>query len=100
MGDRLSVLRDPAPQAGAKVAYTGTAGTTTTWRAGPTCVWVWSTTDCYVAAGEGVVATVDDIPMPANQPMMISLPPGTGAPWQVSAIQIATGGTIYAKPFV
>jgi hypothetical protein len=38
--------------------------------------------------------------MPANQPMMISLPPGTGAPWQVSAIQIATGGTIYAKPFV
>ena len=23
---------------------------------------------------------------------------GTGAPWRVSAIQVSTGGTVYAKP--
>jgi len=26
------------------------------------------------------------------------LPTGTGAPWRVSAIQTAAGGTLYARP--
>jgi hypothetical protein len=26
------------------------------------------------------------------------VPSGTGAPWRVSAIQVSTGGTLYAKP--
>jgi hypothetical protein len=26
------------------------------------------------------------------------VPEGTGAPWRVSAIQVSTGGTVYAKP--
>jgi hypothetical protein len=26
------------------------------------------------------------------------VPKGTGAPWRVSAIQVAAGGNVYAKP--
>ncbi len=55
--------------------YTGTAGSTTAWEPGPQGVVVWSTTNAYIRVGEG-----------------------TGAPWRVSAIQVAAAGTVYAKP--
>lgn len=80
------------------VAYTGTAGSTGTWPAGPQGVLVWSTTSAHVAVGEGLTATTADTPIPANTPIMFKVPGGTGAPWRVSAIQTATGGTVYAKP--
>lgn len=79
-------------------AFTGTAGSTATWPAGPQGVLVWSTSDCYVRVGEGVTATTADTPVPANTPIPFFVPAGTGAPWRVSAIQISAGGTIYAKP--
>ncbi len=80
------------------VAYTGTAGSTATWNAGPQGVLVWSTTDAYIRVGEGVTATTSDTPIPAGTPVPFFVPQGTGAPWRVSAIQVAAGGTVYAKP--
>jgi len=80
------------------VAFTGSAGSTGTWPAGPQGVLVWSTTDCYVRVGEDVTATTADTPVPAFTPIPFAVPNGTGAPWRVSAIQISEGGTVYAKP--
>lgn len=80
-------------------AYTGTAGSTSTWPAGPQGVVVWSDQACYVIVGEGVTATTSNAtPVPANTPIPFQVPPGTGAPWRVSAIQVSSGGTIYCKP--
>ena len=79
--------------------YTGTAGSTATWPAGPQGVVVWSDQACYVLVGEGVTATsANGTPIPANTPIPFVVPQGTGAPWRVSAIQISAGGTVYAKP--
>jgi hypothetical protein len=84
--------------AAASAAYTGTAGSTSAWPAGPQGVVIWCTTAAYVAVGEGVTATSNSTPIPANTPIPFVVPQGTGAPWRVSAIQIASGGTVYAKP--
>ncbi|MEY3782031.1 MAG: hypothetical protein RIS97_209 [Pseudomonadota bacterium] len=90
---------------GAKsVAYTGTAGVTGTWPAGPQGVLVWCTTDAYIRVGDSVTATTADTPIPAGTPIPFNVPQpstgaaGTGAPWRVSAIQVASGGTLYCKP--
>lgn len=80
------------------VAYTGTAGATGTWPAGPQGVVVWATTDAYIRVGEGVTATTSDTPIPAGTPIPFAVPSGTGAAWRVSAVQISSGGTVYAKP--
>jgi hypothetical protein len=80
------------------VAYTGTAGSTTGWNAGPQGVLVWSSTDAYVRVGEGVTATTADTPLPAGTPVLFTVPQGAGGIWRVSAIQITAGGTVYAKP--
>ena len=84
---------------GAKsVAFTGTAGSTGTWPAGPQGVLIWATTDCYVRVGAGVTATTADTPVPSYTPITFYVPYITGEPWRVSAIQISAGGTVYAKP--
>jgi hypothetical protein len=80
------------------VAYTGTAGSTTGWNAGPQGVLVWCTTDAYIRVGNAVTATTADTPLPANTPVPFTVPKGTGGLWRVSAIQVAAGGTLYAKP--
>jgi hypothetical protein len=80
------------------VAYTGTAGSTATWNAGPQGVVVWSDQACYIEVGEGVTATTSSTPIPANTPIPFKVPQGTGAQWRVSAIQVSAGGTIYCKP--
>ena len=79
-------------------AYTGTAGSTTGWNAGPQGVLVWSTTDMYVRVGEGVTATSSDTPIPAFTPVPFTVPQGAGGVWRVSALQIGVSGTVYAKP--
>lgn len=79
------------------VAYTGTAGSTSTWGVGPSAVMVWSTTDAHVRVGAGVTATTADTPIPAFSPVLIAVEP-EGDPWRVSAIQVSAGGTVYAKP--
>lgn len=80
------------------VAFTGTAGSTSGWNAGPEGVMVWSTEPCYVAVGEGVTATTSDTPIPAFTPIPFKIPTGTSGLWRVSAIQISSGGTVYCKP--
>jgi len=79
-------------------AFTGTAGSTATWNAGPQGVVVWATEPCYVAVGEGATATTASTPVPAFTPIPFVVPQGTGAPWRVSAIQLSAGGNVYAKP--
>jgi hypothetical protein len=79
-------------------AFTGTAGSTSTWPAGPQGVVVWADAACYIRVGEGVTATTADTPIPANTPIPFVVPQGSGAPWRVSAIQISAGGNVYAKP--
>lgn len=96
--DRMSVLRTPAADAKTQT-YTGTAGVTGTWQPAFPCVMIWCTTAAYVAVGEGVTATVASTPIPANTPIFLPVPEGTGAPWRVSAVQIASGGSVYAQPF-
>ena len=98
--EMLRPLMD-AQYAGANAAYTGTAGSTSTWPAGPQGVLVTCTTAAYVRVGEGVTATTGDTYLPANTLFYVPQPGGgggTGAPWRVSAIQVASGGTVYAKP--
>ncbi len=81
------------------VAYTGTAGSTTAWNPGPQGVVIWSDQACYVEIGVGAVATTASCAIPANQAFAFAVPLNTsGAPWRVSAIQVSTGGTVYAKP--
>lgn len=79
-------------------AYTGTAGSTTGWPAGPQGVLVWSSSDAYIRVGEGVTATTADTPLPSGTPVLFTVPQGSGGIWRVSAIQISAGGTVYAKP--
>ncbi len=78
--------------------YTGTAGTVSGWMAGPERVLVVCTTAAYVRVGEGVTATTADLYIPAYTPYVIGVPPGTSSTWTVSAIQVASGGSVYAKP--
>lgn len=83
------------------VAYTGTAGSTAGWAYGPTDVLVWATTDAYITVGNGVTATTSMTPIPAYTPVLMRIPNPAGAGatlWRVSAIQVASGGTVYAKP--
>lgn len=81
------------------VAYTGTAGNTSTWAPGPQGVIVWSDQACYVEVGVGAVATTASTPIPPYTPIPFAVPlDTTGAPWRVSAIQVAIGGTVYCKP--
>jgi hypothetical protein len=96
----MELLRplDDAGFATQSVAYTGTAGSVTGWNAGPQGVLVWCTTDAYILVGEGATATSSSTPLPANTPVPIFVPSGTGAVWRVSAIQVSAGGTMYAKP--
>lgn len=80
------------------VAYTGTAGSTSGWNAGPQGVLVWCTTDAYITVGNGVTATSSSTPIPAYTPVPITVPQGTGGIWRVSAIRVSADGTLYAKP--
>ena len=79
-------------------SYTGTAGSTTGWNAGPEGVMVWSDQPCYVVVGEGVTATTSDTPIPAFTPIPFKVQPTVSGVWRVSAIQVSSGGTIYCKP--
>lgn len=83
---------------GRTVSFTGTAGSTAVWPAGPEGVMVWSDQPCYVEVGEGAVATTDSTPIPAFTPIPFKIPTGTSGGWRVSAIQISVAGAIFCKP--
>lgn len=82
------------------ITYTGTAGVTETWPAGPEGVVIWCSSAAYVVVGNGVTATTaNGTPIPANTPIRFIVPPNlTGGAWRVSAIQVSTGGALYCKP--
>ena len=50
------------------ITYTGTAGVTGAWPAGPQGVVVWSDQPCFVLVGEGVTATTSSTPDPCVHP--------------------------------
>jgi hypothetical protein len=79
-------------------SYSGSAGNTGTWTAGPEGVVVWSDQACFIQVGEGAVATTASTPIPPFTPIPFKVPQGTGAPWRVSAIRVSTDGTVYCKP--
>jgi len=79
-------------------SFSGTAGSTTGWNTGPEGVMVWSDQPCYVVVGENVTATTSDTPIPAFTPIPFKVQPSVSGVWRVSAIQIASSGTIYCKP--
>lgn len=79
-------------------SFTGTAGNTTGWNAGPQGVVIWSDQACYVEVGEGAVATTASTPIPAQTPIPFAVPITVSGVWRVSAIQVSTGGTVYCKP--
>jgi hypothetical protein len=80
------------------ITYTGTAGVTGTWPAGPQGVMVWSDQACFVLVGESVTATTSSTPVPPYTPIPFKIPVNVSGEWRVSAIQVSTGGTIYCKP--
>ena len=81
------------------VSYTGTAGSVTGWTAGDPglAVLVWCDTAAYIRVGDGVTATTSDTPLPANTPVVLAIPV-SAVKFRVSAIQVGTGGNLYAKP--
>ena len=83
---------------GRTVAYTGTAGSTATWNAGPQGVMVWLTTPAYIVVGEGVTATTASTPIPAFTPIPFIVPQGSGGQWRVSAIRVSEDGAIFCRP--
>lgn len=97
MFETLTPLND-AKYAGQTASYTGTAGTVTGWPKGPSAVAVVVTTAAYVRVGEGVTATSADLYIPANTHVVIIVPPTVADTFTVSAIQVASGGSVYAKP--
>ena len=78
--------------------YTGTAGTVTGFQRGPKAVMVLCTTLAHVKVGAGVTATTSDQIVPANELVKFAVPGDTGSIWTVSAIQVSSGGSVYAKP--
>jgi hypothetical protein len=83
---------------GQKVAYTGTAGSTTPMPVQANSILVWLSTAGYVRVGG--TATTADLPLPANAPVIIPIDSNTGAGVIVSAIQDASGGNMYAFAMV
>lgn len=85
------------PQAGksVKVAYTGTHGATAAMPEACRTIRVIATTDCFIQIGTAPVAVADvDMYLPALTPEYFLCPANA----KVSAIQVASGGTIYVTP--
>lgn len=87
----------PQPSASVKVAYTGTAGVTAAVSANAVAVRLVSTTDCFIEISTaGTLAVTDTgLYLAALVPEYFSCPPSA----KVSAIQVASGGTLYVTPF-
>jgi hypothetical protein len=87
----------PLPQGTINVAYTGTAGTTAALNSLAQAVRLVATTDCFVEISVAGTAALADsgFYLPAFTPEYFTCLPGS----KVSAIQVASGGTIYATAF-
>lgn len=95
MADRYATMSRPMYGKGQNVAYTGTAGTiTNALPPGTGAVVVLCTTAAFVRVGADPTATSSDLPVAANVPVRLEAGQGD----KVSAIQVASGGTLYATP--
>lgn len=83
------------PGACQTTTYTGTAGTLTGFPPGAQGVAVFCTTTAHVAIN--ATATTAYMAIPANTLVYLKAP-RNGAPFSVSAIQAASGGSVYATP--
>ncbi len=88
----------PADFPAQATSFSGSAGSTAGWNAGPEGVMVWSDQPCYVKVGVNAVATTSDTPIPAMTPIPFKVPESVTGVWRVSAIQVSTGGNLYCKP--
>ena len=88
------VIRDPIYGSGTKTAYTGVAGSTTV-PPSTQSVLVWCSSAAFVRVG--AAATVADLPLPANAPIIIPVAQSNiiGSAIVVSAIQDTAGGNLY-----
>lgn len=85
------------PDASQNVAYTGTHGVITNGFGSQTrCVKVTLTTAGFIAFGTAPAATTSDMYMPAGVPDYYRVNPGE----KVSAVQSASGGTMYVTEMV
>ena len=86
----------PIAGASVKVAYTGTAGTTTALPSTTGTVRLLSTTDCFVEIGLSPTAVADTgLYLRGYVPEYFEAGPNS----KVSAIQVSSAGTIYVTPF-
>lgn len=88
----------PQPAVSQNVSYTGTAGTSTAVSATTNTVRLVSTTDCFIeitVEGTAAVANTGTY-LPAFVPEYFSCQPNA----KVSAIQVASAGTLYVTPLV
>jgi hypothetical protein len=76
----------------------GSAVTLGPWPPGAQGVMVWCTEAAYITVGEGVTATTSSTPIPALTPIPFTVASTITGPWRVSALQVSTSGTVYAKP--
>jgi hypothetical protein len=83
---------------GANVAYTSVAGSISIPQ-GVTDIWAYSSTDCFIRIGSGLVATVKSFPLPANIPIRLIVPDSNNSNNQVSAMQNNTPGILYIGIF-
>lgn len=70
----LAVL-DDAQFTARTASFTGTAGSTDPWPAGPQGVVVWTTTAAYIRVGSDATATTADMPIPANTQFLLKYLP-------------------------
>lgn len=93
-GSLQFVIRDPLYGTGQKVAYTGTAGSVTV-PSTTQSVLLWCSSVAFVRIG--ATATVNDLPLPINAPIIIPIAQNKqdGMPITVSAIQDSAGGNLY-----
>lgn len=88
-GKTIQALKPSTTQ---NVAYTGTAGTIAN-VVGTPVVYVVATTACFVTVGSAPTATTTTgMYLPGGFPVTLRVEPGVD---KVSAIQQATGGTLY-----
>lgn len=102
----FQTIRRPIWGKAQKVAFTGTAGSTTALPPGTNSVTVYLSSAGYVRVSYGAsatAATTADFPLPANVPVTLpcdieSGPPSGEGSFFVSAIQDAAGGNLLAIP--
>jgi hypothetical protein len=95
----LRVLNDPI-FASQSVVFAASSVSTVGWPVGPDGVVVWATSACIVVVNDiaNPTVTANGTHIPANTPIPFAVECKSGRGWNVSCVQIAAGGTLYAKP--